>query len=110
MLLFNELHHLNKTTEDIFVSISTLCNFLRCNYIVLLYYTNSCKHAMIPFLSLPSDNQKTRRVAIFKCKVTSLFENDVLKMTLVSIFAEEYIHFMLAIRREVKTTGLHFKI
>ena len=45
-------------------------SFLRCNCIVLLYYTHTHKHELIP-VHIPA---KTRCVVNLKCKVTSLFE------------------------------------
>ena len=58
MLLFNELHCPNKTTED------TIVSFLKCYCIELLYYTHTHKREMMTFLS-PSTYKKLAVLPFF---------------------------------------------
>ena len=55
MLIFNELHRLNKTNEYTFASLSIFCSILWCHGTVLLHYTNAhkCKnHNVSPSIYL----------------------------------------------------------
>ena len=72
MLLFNELHRFNKTTDNTFASKSTKHSFRKFHCIVVLYFTHTDKLTMIIFLSLSTC--KTSHVAIFKRKAIGLFE------------------------------------